>query len=61
MLWAHYIELQNYALDQFGEIIEPSWDFSVTAPEDSKGYLAGRIAWEDSVYIRRADIRFSKK
>lgn len=53
---AHYIKLQNYALDMFGEIIEPDWNFSVTAPEDIKGYLESYIAWENSVYTRLADI-----
>lgn len=53
---AYYIKLQNYALDMFGEIIEPDRDFSVTAPDDIKGYLEGYIAWENSVYTRLADI-----
>lgn len=53
---AHYIKLQNYALDMFGEILQPSWDYTVTAPEDIKSYLEGYIAWEDSVYTRLGDI-----
>lgn len=53
---AHYIKIQNYALDMFGEVIEPDWNFSVVAPEDIKGYLEGYIAWENSVYTRLADI-----
>lgn len=53
---AHYIKLQNYALDMFGEIIEPSWDYTVDDPEDIPGYLVGYIAWENSVYTRLADI-----
>lgn len=53
---AHYIKLQNYALDMFGEIIQPSWDYVVTVPEDIKGYLDGYIDWENSVYTRLADI-----
>ena len=53
---AHYIKLQNYALDMFGEILQPSWDYVVTAPEDIKGYLEGYIVWENSVYTRLADI-----
>lgn len=53
---AHYIKLQNYALDMFGETIEPDWDFSVVAPEDIKGYLEGYVAWENSVYTRLSDI-----
>ena len=53
---AHYIKLQNFALDMFGEIIEPDWDFSVTAPDDIKSYLEGYIAWENSVYTRLGDI-----
>ena len=53
---AHYIEIQNYAIDMFGKILQPSWDYAVTAPEDIKGYLEGYIAWENSVYTRLADI-----
>lgn len=53
---AHYIKLQNYCLDMFGEILQPSWDYAVTAPEDIKSYLEGYIAWENSVYTRLADI-----
>lgn len=53
---AHYIKLQNYALDMFGEVIQPSWDYSVTAPEDIKSYLEGYIAWENIVYTRLAGI-----
>lgn len=53
---AHYIKLQNYALDMFGEILQPSWNYVVTAPEDIKSYLEGYIAWENSVYTRLADI-----
>ena len=53
---AHYIKLQNYALDMFGEILHPSWDYVVTAPEDIKGYLEAYINWENSVYTRLADI-----
>lgn len=53
---AHYIKLQNYALDMFGEILRPSWDYAVTAPEDIKSYLEGYIAWENSVYTRLSDI-----
>lgn len=53
---AHYIKIQNYTLDMFGEVIQPSWDYVVTAPEDIKGYLDGYIAWENSVYTRLSDI-----
>lgn len=53
---AHYIKLQNYALDMFGEILQPSWDYVVTEPEDIKGYLEAYINWENSVYTRLADI-----
>lgn len=53
---AHYIKLQNYCLDMFGEIVMPDWDFEATPPDDIKGYLEGYIAWENSVYIRLADI-----
>ena len=30
--------------------------FSVTAPDDIKGYLGGYVAWENSVYTRLGDI-----
>lgn len=53
---AHYIKLQNYALDMFGDAIQPSWNYVVTAPEDIKGYLKSCIDWENSVYTRLADI-----
>ena len=53
---SHYIKLQNYALDMFGEILQPSWDYAVTAPEDIQGYLDGYVAWENSVYTRLGDI-----
>lgn len=53
---AHYIKLQNYALDMFGEILQPSWDYAVTAPEDIKGYLEAYVGWENSVYTRLGDI-----
>lgn len=53
---AHYIKLQNYALDMFGETIEPDRNFEIASPEDIKGYLEGYIAWENSVYTRLADI-----
>lgn len=53
---AHYIKLQNYALDMFGKIVEPDRDFSVTAPDDIKGYLEGYVAWENSVYTHLGDI-----
>lgn len=53
---AHYIKIQNYALDMFGESIEPDRNFSVSTPEDIKGYLEGYISWENSVYIQLSDI-----
>lgn len=53
---AHYIKLQNYAMDMFGEVVEPDWNYTVDEPEDIKGYLEGYIAWENSVYTRLADI-----
>lgn len=53
---AHYIKLQNYALDMFGEAIEPGWDFSVDTPDDIKGHLEEYVAWENSVYTRLGDI-----
>jgi hypothetical protein len=53
---AHYIKLQNYCLDMFGEIVEPDWDYSVKVPSDIKEYLEAYIDWEDSVYSRLAAI-----
>lgn len=53
---AQYIKLQNYTLDMFDEILQPSWDYIVTAPEDIRSYLEGYVDWEDSVYTRLADI-----
>lgn len=53
---AHYIKLQNYCLDMFGEVIEPDWNYTMTAPEDIQGYLESYLAWENSVYARLADI-----
>jgi hypothetical protein len=53
---AHYIHLQNYCIDMFAEILEPTWDYVVTSPNDIKGYLEGYLDWEDSVYTRLAAI-----
>lgn len=53
---AHYIKLQNYCLDMFGKVIEPDWNYTVTAPEDIQGYLESYLNWEDSVYTRLANI-----
>lgn len=53
---AHYIKLQNYALDMFGEILQPSWDYAVTALDDIKSYMENYITWENSVYTRLSDI-----
>jgi hypothetical protein len=47
---AHYIKMQNYCIDMFGESVEPSWNYSVAAPVDLHGYLDAYLAWEDSVY-----------
>lgn len=46
----HYIKLQNYCIDMFGEVIEPDWDYVVELPKDIKGYLEAYLDWEDSVY-----------
>lgn len=53
---AHYIKMQNYCIDMFSEVIEPTWDYTVTAPVDIKGYLEAYLDWEDSVYSRLATI-----
>lgn len=52
----HYIKIQNYAIDMFGEIVEPDWDYTVTYPADIKGYLEAYLDWEDGVYSRLAVI-----
>lgn len=52
----HYIKIQNYCIDMFGEVIEPTWDYTVSAPVDIKGYLEAYLDWEDSVYSRLAAI-----
>jgi hypothetical protein len=46
----HYIAIQNYALDMFGETIRPKWDYIITPPVDLQGYLESYLAWEVSVY-----------
>lgn len=48
----HYIELQNYTLDMFGEIIEPSWNYEPVAVKSYKEYLEAYLNWEISVYER---------
>lgn len=53
---AYYIKLQNYALDMFGEAIEPNWGYVISASKDIPGYLEGYIAWENSIYTRLAGI-----
>jgi hypothetical protein len=53
---AWYIQMQNYALDMFGEVVEPDWDYTVTAPSDIRGYLEAYLDWEDSVYTRLSSI-----
>jgi ferritin len=51
-----YIRIVNYCLDMFGEVIEPDWNYSVSAPMDIKGYLDAYLEWENSVYTRLAAI-----
>ena len=46
----HYIKMQNYCIDMFGEVIEPTWDYAVSSPADIKGYLEAYLDWENSVY-----------
>lgn len=53
---AHYIRLQNYCVDMFGEVIEPDWDYAVPAPADIKDYLEAYINWENSAYTRLGTI-----
>lgn len=52
----HYISLQNYCIDMFGEAIEPDLEYSIDDPADIKGYLEAYLDWEDSVYSRLASI-----
>lgn len=52
----HYISLQNYCIDMFGEVIEPDWEYAIDDPADIKGYLEAYLDWEDSVYSRLASI-----
>lgn len=52
----HYIKMQNYCIDMFGEVVEPEWDYVVSAPDDIKGYLEAYLEWEDGVYSKLASI-----
>lgn len=52
----HMIQIQNYCIDMFGEVMEPDWDYTVKDPEDIKNYLEAYLDWEDSVYSRLAAI-----
>lgn len=52
----HYIKMQNYCIDMFGEILEPDWDYTVDQPADIKGYLEAYLNWEDSAYTNLAAI-----
>lgn len=52
----HYIKMQNYCIDMFGEVIEPDWDYIVSAPNDIKDYLEAYLDWEDNVYSHLAAI-----
>ena len=52
----HYIKMQNYCIDMFGEVVEPEWDYIVSAPDDIKGYLESYLEWEDGVYSKLAAI-----
>lgn len=52
----HYIKMQNYCIDMFGEVVEPDWSYTVTQPTDIKGYLEAYLDWENDVYTRLASI-----
>lgn len=52
----HYIKMQNYCIDMFGEVIEPDWNYTVAAPADIKDYLEAYLDWENSVYARLSAI-----
>lgn len=52
----HYIELENYVIDMFGEVLEPTWDYEVTMPKDLKEYLQKYLAWELGVYKEVTEI-----
>jgi hypothetical protein len=51
-----YIRIQNYAIDMFGETLEPSWDYDIPSPADIPAYLEAYLDWENSVYTRLASI-----
>lgn len=53
---AWYVKMQNYVLDMFGEVLEPDWDYTITAPADIPGYLDAYLDWENSVYTRLSSI-----
>lgn len=52
----HYVEMQNYCIDMFGEVLEPDWNYSISTPRDLKDILNDYLKWEISVYKRINDI-----
>jgi ferritin len=50
------IAIQNYALDMFGEIIEPSWNYAAPSPGGLQEYLNEYLDWENSVYTKLGEI-----
>lgn len=52
----HYIKMQNYCIDMFGEVIEPDWDYIISVPDDIKSYLEAYLDWEDGVYAQLSAI-----
>jgi hypothetical protein len=53
---AQCIAIQNYCLDMFGEIVEPSWDYAAPAPGGLQEYLTEYLDWENTVYTKLAEI-----
>ena len=46
----HRINVENYVVDIFGDIIEPTWDFKHIRPTGVKEYLEMYLDWEIKVY-----------
>lgn len=50
------VRIQNYIIDMFGVTVEPSWDYVIAEPTGIKSYLEAYLKWENSVYVRLAEI-----
>jgi hypothetical protein len=51
-----YIRIQNYTVDMFGELLEPSWAYDLPEPDSIKDYLESYTEWECAVYSELAEI-----